>query len=69
MTIVIADALSQVDVTGLAVALGIVERCVQHCGLTIRLDAELNLLRRVREALAVPDKVAYILLVIMIEIL
>jgi hypothetical protein len=44
VTIVVADALAQVDITGLAVALGVEKGSAEDRDVTIALKGELNVL-------------------------
>lgn len=58
LAIVVADALSQVEVAVLAVALDVHKGSTQNGDLAIALDREVDVVGRAGEALAVPDKVA-----------
>lgn len=59
VTVVVVDALSQVDVTLLAVSLRIEESSTKDSGLS--LDLEANVLGGVSEALAIPAEVTFAL--------
>ena len=64
VTIVVADALAQVEITGLAVALGVVEAGAEDRDVAVTLKGELDVLCCVAEVLAVPSEVALTSLVL-----
>jgi hypothetical protein len=60
VSVIVADALAQVDVTLVAVAIAIEEGGTEDGDRAFTLDGEVDVLGGTREALAIPDKVAYI---------
>jgi hypothetical protein len=60
IAIVVANALAQVEVTLLAVALAIEEGSTENSRFAVGLDREVNILSGVSEALSVPEEVALI---------
>lgn len=59
VAVVVNDALAQVDVASLSVAIGVEEGSTKDRDVAVSLECELDVLGGVGEALAVPVEVAY----------
>lgn len=64
VTVIVADALSQVEVALLAVTFAIEQRSAKNGYRSITFDGETNILSRARKAFAIPEEVAFCALLV-----